>query len=275
MATQPQEDLSADELEAFGLDEAPGNDDTGGEEQTDEDLARSLGWKPEDEFTDKDKWVDAKTFLKAREENLGVAKASNKRLEQVNRDLARKLKRAEKMIEQVKGFEDRAYQRALSDLKAQQEQAVEDGDTAKFRALDKEIDELRGTAPKKETQPDDADHVREATTEWLADNKWYNEDLSKRAYADLQFDKLGGVDGYDGTIEELLEEVNRRVGQRFKDEKPKINRVGGANGMRVPPKGDPTYASLSSEEKQMAQQMVKAGIFKSTDEYAKELRKNG
>lgn len=279
MASQPQEDLSDDDLEAFGLDEQPGddagNDDDGG--SSDEELARSLGWKPKDEFTDKDKWVDFPQFLKAHDENLGLARNTNKRLTQINRDLTKKLKRADAMIEQVKGFEERAYKRALADLKAQQEQAVEDGDTAKYRALDKEIDDLRNSAPKSEAkQPKVDNDVREVFTEWLIDNQWYNSDKTKQAYADLQFEKLGGIEGYEGGADELLEEVTRRVEERFKgSEKPKINRTGGANGMRVPPKGDATYASLSPEEKQMAQQMVKAGIFKSTDEYAKELKKNG
>lgn len=264
-----------------GLEEQPELEDNANDNGSNEELARSLGWRPQDEYTGpEDKWVDAEAFLKVREENLAIARDSNKRLTQVNRDLSKKLKRTEAVLEQVKNFEERAYQRALADLKAKQEQAVEDGDTDTFRKLDKEIDKLRDTRPKAEDKAPDVD-TGEIFTEWLIDNPWYSSDNLKQQYADLQFQKLGGVEGYDGSPEELLQEVTDRVSKRFggkEEEKPapkKINPVGGANGMRQAPKANATYASLNQEEKQMAQNMVKMGIFKSVDDYAKELRKNG
>lgn len=241
------------------------------------ELAASMGWRPEEDFKGpKDKWVDADTFLANREKNLGIAKDSNKRLEQTVRDQAKKLKRAEAVIGQLKTFEDRAYQRALSELKAQQKAAVEDGDTARFDKLDKELDDLRANAPAKEDQKQV--DMQEVFTEWLIDNSWYKEDSLKQQYADLQFEKLGGVEGYDGTPDELLFEVTERVNKRFasKDAAPKkVNPVNGGNGMRVAPKGGATAASLNAEEKQMGMNMVRMGIFKSVDDYAKELRKNG
>lgn len=258
------------------LDGQPTDNDDG---LSGEELARSMGWRPQDEFKGPaDKWVDAETFLKARNENLAIAKDSNKRLEQIVRDQAKKLKARDAVIDQLKNFNENAYKRALADLKAQQEQAVEEGDSAKFKKLDKEIDELRANAPTKEEKKQADANTQELFTEWLIDNPWYNGDKTKQAYADLQFQKLGGIEGYDGSPEELLEEVTERVNKRFASKEApqkKVNPVGGANGMRVAPKGSATAASLNAEERHMGQQMVKMGIFSSLDAYAKELRNNG
>lgn len=270
-----------------GLEEQPeleandnASEETGSEGVTDEELARSLGWRPKAEYEGDKPWKDFQEFLDERENNLQFARVTNSRLRKLNRDLTRQNKRMAAAVEQVKGFEERAYQRALADLKAKQEQAVEEGDTDAFRKLDKEIDELRDARPKAEGNAPDVD-TGELFTEWLIDNPWYSSDKLKQQYADLQFQKLGGMEGYDGSPDELLAEVTERVSKRFagkEEEKPapkKINPVGGANGMRQAPKANATYASLNQEEKQMAQNMVKMGIFKSVDDYAKELRKNG
>lgn len=250
-------------------------------EPTPEEQARVFGWRPKDEFSGPDdKWVDAEAFLKAREENLGIAKQDNKRLSEVNRDLTKKLRRMETMIEQIKGFEQRAYERALNDLKAQQRAAVETGDTDAFERIDGELDELRKSAATEEKKPVQDVDTQEMFAEWLADNDWYIKDEVKRTYAEVQVNKLGPMQDYADGPEAYLQEIAERVNKRFaakeeaKTPAKKINPVAGANAMRTGQRAAKGYADLDAAGKQMAKQMVSMKIFENEEAYAKEYWKN-
>lgn len=244
--------------------------------------ARTLGWKPQDEFKgNAEDWVDADAFLAAREDNLAIAKRDSKRLSRENSELTRKLANAQKMIDTLKGFEQKAYERALNDLKAQQKQAVRDGDEEAHDRISKELDELRDsvTEAKGEKKQVDQREYRKVFGEWLADNDWYAKDEVRRTYADSVIADLGPLEDYAGTTEEWLGEIAERTAARFaKKEKaaadPKVNPVGGANGMRQPGAKGKSYTDMPADAKQMADMMVRQGIFKDKDAYAKEYWKN-
>lgn len=262
---------TGDTNEAHNQQQADGQDEAVAER---EKVARALGWRPKEEY-DKDdgKWMDADAFLEMR----AGTKKTTERLNQVIRDQGKKIKRLETMVEQVKGFKEQARKEALEELKEQMREAAATGDMEAFDKIDAKLERIRESAAKEVEKNDDATDTQEIFTEWLADNDWYVKDEAKRAYAELQVKKLGPMPDSDLTPEEYLQEITERVEKRFaaKEELKlrKPNPVGGANGMRVPANVSPTYASLNADEKRMAQEMVKAGIFKTTDEYAKELRK--
>lgn len=245
-----------------------------------EEQARTLGWKPQDEYDGKGEWVDADTFLTAREENLGIAKRDAKILKRENETLSRKLNNAQKMIDQLSKFEQNAYNRALNDLKVQQKQAVRDGDEDAHDRISKEIDELRDKAGEaKDDKPKQFDQkaYQKSFSEWLADNEWYAKDEVRRTYADSVIADLGPLEEYDGTADEWLAEIADRTNKRFiKKEKadPKVNPVAGAQGMRQPGAKGKAYADMPADAKQMADMMVRQGIFKDKDAYAKEYWKN-
>ncbi|HKR17713.1 hypothetical protein [Rhizorhapis sp.] len=245
-----------------------------------EEQARTLGWKPQDEFKgNTEEWVDADTFLAAREENLAIAKRDNRRLTRETAELNRKLGNAQKVIETLKGFEQKAYERALNDLKSQQKQAVRDGDEEAHDRISKELDELRDSISDTKAEKKQVDQVeyRKVFGEWLADNDWYAKDEVKRTYADSVIADLGPLEEYTGSTEEWLGEIAKRTSERFaKKEKaePKVNPVGGANGMRQPGAKGKSYTDMPADAKQMADMMVRQGIFKDKDAYAKEYWKN-
>lgn len=247
-----------------------------------EEEARALGWKPQEDFKGPEgEWVDADTFLKAREENLAIAKRDSKRLSRENTELNRKLANAQKMIDQLSKFEQSAYNRAMNDLKAQQKQAVRDGDEDAFERIDKELSELRDKAVEaKDDKPKAFDQraYQKAFSEWLADNEWYAKDEVRRTYADSVIADLGPLEEYDGTADEWLAEIADKTNARFaKKEKaadPKVNPVNGANGMRQPGAKGKSYSDMPADAKQMADMMVRQGIFKDKDAYAKEYWKN-
>ena len=244
-----------------------------------EEQARTLGWKPQEEYDGKGEWVDADAFLKAREDNLGIAKRDAKRLTRENETLNRKLVNAQKVIDQLSKFEQNAYNRALNDLKAQQKQAVRDGDEEAHDRISKELDELRDSASEAKPEPKQFDQkaYQKAFSEWLADNDWYAKDEVKRTYADSVIADLGPLEEYGGTADEWLAEIADRTTARFakkKEAEPKVNPVAGANGMRQPGAKGKSYSDMPADAKQMADMMVRQGIFKDKDAYAKEYWKN-
>ena len=244
-----------------------------------ESLARKLGWRPRDEY-DKDdgKWMDADAFIEMRQ---GTAKTTQ-RLNQVVREQERKIRRLEKMVEQVRGFKEQARQEALDELKEKMRAAAETGDMEAFDRVDAKLEALRkDTAAEVEAKKPVGD-MQKIYTEWLAENRWYAQgpmfDQAKFLVAEDIIAELGPMPESDLSPQEYLEEITERVAKRFPvKEEPKArkpNPVAGANGMRVQQKAVGTYAGLSQEDKHMAQQMVKAGIFASVEECAKEFAKN-
>ena len=163
----------------------------GGSEPQERDYeaeARAHGWVPKDEFKgDPTRWTDAETFVKKADEVMPLLKKQNTALKRELEDVRKQIKRAS---EHFSKSEERAYERALNDLKARQEKAVADGDVEAFRAVDKELDELRkDTAPKGKTADVNPLDVKEALIDFRDANPWYDAGGKERDYADLLAEK--------------------------------------------------------------------------------------
>lgn len=234
-----------------------------------EERARMLGWRPPGEFKgEPGNFVEAADFLQKAQENMPLLKQQNRRLDEALRDATKREKRLEKMIGELKGFEERAYQRAVAELEARHDAAVEEGDVAKSRAIRKEIDGLR-PAPKAAEQDTETDprQAKKELAEWVDRNDWYVTDTARRQYADIQAEAMGPATEWEGGQKEWLAEIEKRVGRKFADKPP--NPVNGG-GNRQPSKGaGKGYADLDAEGKKMADDMERMGVMTKA-EYAKE-----
>lgn len=241
------------------------------QEQTPEDRARIQGWRPKEEYNGpEDKWVSAEDFLKAGQERLPMLQQHNKRLSEVNRDLTKKLKQMEKVVDTLKGFEQRAYERALSDLKVRHEEAIEAGDVKAGKQVLEEIQSLKNGAEAIKAEPDDKpdlEGARQKLNDWIEASDWYMADKERTAYADMLAERMGAphehADGVDGWLAEMEEKVARK----FAPKKPSMVNGG---GNRAPAKKTGGYADLTPDEKSMAQRMEDMKIM-TRDEYAKEI----
>jgi len=270
MATAPIEAL-----------EEQGND-TADTEINYEAEARKYGWKPLDELdgkVDPARFVDAETFYKRGQEFTPILKAANKRLEREVADLKKSLARASDFFSKA---EERAYQRALADITAKQEAAVESGDLEAFRAANKDAENLR-----KEMQadtggsdaPDEADQRAEDFADWGRANKWYAENSIMQAYADAQAAKLARAKGDGGFLSrEDLDTVAERVREKFEDDYPEA--FGKAKlrqktphvdpgGARQHMRGGKTFNDLPAEARAACDKWVKQGLIKSREDYVK------
>jgi len=286
-ALAPQEDGGEEHIEAGGRDF--------------EGEARQQGWKPLEEFTgDPDKHKSAEDFVKAGEEKLSLSNARNKHLADALEAEKRRIKRLEKDFETVRGMmtsmEKRAYDRAMGDLKTQQEAAVETGDVDTFKAIGKRMETLREEAAPDEAKPKlkyEPAVIQRTYAEFLAENEWFDEGATggaKKAmtiYAGTVADEMGMVDDYDGTPQEYFKAITESVKDKFAERYPKmfgeaddeegepkpakkklsVEGVSGNRGGRAAVK---TAAHLDQAAREQGNRFVTMGVFPNLDAFAKE-----
>jgi hypothetical protein len=255
----------------------PGEGAEGGaEEAVDyEAEARKMGWTPPDEFKgDPKHFIDAETFYRRATEYMPIAKATIKTLSQKIDRMERDFKRASEHFSKA---EERAYQRALADIRAKQEAAVEAGDLDAFREAEREAEELRKAGAKQANEPEEDEEQRRAeeVADWGRANKWYATNPIMQAYADsiaarVAKTKGGFLDRSD--LDKITEKVKAKFPEEFEEDAPKPKApkrspVEGVSGAR-PTRGK-TFADLPVEAQRLCDRWVKAGIIKSRDDYVK------
>jgi hypothetical protein len=215
--------------------------------------AREMGWLPPGEFKgDPTKAVDAETFVKRGEEFIPFLKAANKRLEkqveQVTKTLA-------KFKDHHDKTEQRAYDRALKDLKAELAIATKAGDEAAVEEIADQLADLKAEATPKGEAPT---HDAEIIDAWIAENAWYKSDDVMAAAAAAIASKLESQ-GLTDTAKQLAE-VTKRIKAEFphKFENPRRREAGAveAPGAGRAARGK-TYADLPPDAKKMCDEFVR------------------
>jgi hypothetical protein len=168
--------------------------------------ARALGWKPQAEFRGPpDKWRPADQFMASAANpailanNFRVLSDRYRTLESTHRNttqqLTQKLDEATGMVgtltERFRTVEQRAYDRARRELTAERDKAITEGDVARVRQIDTEVQELdAGKPPPKPAATTTTTTAQPAATTldpevaaWSARNKWFFEDTEMQASA--------------------------------------------------------------------------------------------
>lgn len=270
-----------------------------------EERAARMGWSPEDEFRgDPKHWVDARTFVDRADNHLPIMKGTltimEKKMVAQEKEIARQTKMLQDQLDEVaavKGTlrefveysrksEERAYQRALTELKQKQRQAVAEGDTDSFDKVSGDIDELlrdhpivTGVKPpkvsddhkSKEVKPTDTWTDEEAQEEWLDANEWYFEYPNMAAYA-IRMDKKISKAEPALTHRKRLEKIRLAVEEKYpkyfkgtedeeevlpKDEGPRRRPGGVEGGGGVPVKGKRGYHDLPTDAKTACDRFVR------------------
>jgi hypothetical protein len=209
-----------------------------------------------------------------------MIKNDYEKLQRRFRDLEKKSERAER----------EGFNRAMETLAKKQRDAVETGDTEAFDAAEKERKKLEKEQAEQKAEPVDVEQRQEEFIEWRADNLWYGENKLLTDYADTAAEKMmkdkGGFLGPDD-LAALARKVKDRFGDKFpdafgvspkkdddgEDDKPRrrspVEGVSSARG-----KGGPkTAADLDARAKDVGTSLVKMGLYKDLNEYAKDLYK--
>jgi hypothetical protein len=237
-----------------------------------ETRAKEMGWVPESEFKgDKAKWVDAAIFVKRGDEFVPFLKANNRKLEADNKVLKGEITEVKQLLRDITAGqakrEKAAYEQAKSDLEAKRDDAIEKGDKAEVKKLDKEIDGLEKPQPVKEAKQE-SDPVTDA---WVKDNPWFLK--SEEEVRDYVIRRHGKNLNKGMSISDSLAEVKTETEKRFPElfDNPSRSRPsnveGGGNGRGG---GDPKgWDALPDEAKEIGRKLVKNGTYKSNGDYAK------
>ena len=230
-----------------------------------EALASETGWSPEDKWRgDPDAWVTAAEFIRKGQGMLKTTlRKQDERLEELQTTMTQ-------FKDHYSNVETKAYERAITDLKAEQRTAVEEGDTEAFDAVQGKIDDLsediaKPEAPKKQPAEDPN------FTAWASSNAWYNSDVRLTAMADeiaptvaKMFPELLNTPGF---YERITEEVKAAHPDKFSNTRRKRPAsVEGGGGGQQRKTGGNKYADLPADAKAACESFVKEGLM-TADEY--------
>ena len=231
--------------------------------------ARHHGWTPKEDFKgDPNKWVDAETFARRADEVMPFLQKQNKALKRDIDELKRTMKQANEFYSKA---EERAYNRALAEVQAKHDEAVETGDVgaarkamAEMRNLDKEFEAKPAETPAE----DDSDARRAELAEWVEATGWYGTDEQRTKYADMQADLMGPADKWDGGQKAWLSELTKRTERKFADPKPSATNAGGA---RPTSRGSAkSYNDLPADAKRLCDRFVKSIPGFTKEQYVKD-----
>lgn len=213
-----------------------------------EERARRMGHVSKEEFRgNSDNWVDAETFVRMAEESLPHLKGTLKTME---RKMAQQEETLRKQTEEITGVresltefvvfsrdaEQRAYDKAVRDLKAQQSKAKEDGDLPAFADATERLDSLiadhpavtgkakvdqPGAAPATAPKTPDEEYRQwmaaepAAFDEWKGENTWFTEEPEMFAYAQQMDQFLQTKHGFGIKRSERLKKLSELVKKKF------------------------------------------------------------
>jgi hypothetical protein len=244
-----------------------------------ESRARRLGWVPKEDFKgDPDKHRSAEEFLERGESLLPLLKRDNDRLHESMSRLEKKLAEQEKTFGQFAEFatkaEERAYNRAKTELEAKRDAAIATADIDGARQAQGQIDALnKEVTPKVETKTDSqADPSIQA---WISENEWFNKSPSLRAYSVEIFGDLEKQ--FPGKSKsELLAETKQKTMDRFPDKfgiNPKRDDAGAVStpgGVAQPRrKAGRSYDDLPAEAKKACDKFVRTIPKYTREDYCK------
>lgn len=247
-----------------------------------EERARQMGWLPKEEFRgNPENWVEAGKYVERAETSLPFLKGTMHKLEETVRSQKFLLeKQAEEMgglrqdmtefVEFSRGAEERAYQKALKDLRVEQASAKAKGDLDAFADATEKIDSLINEHPavtgkerekgKEPVQPQgpQTEYTKwfkpEVLEQWKGEHTWFETEPDMAIYADQAGRFLLGKDGFNKPHDEHLKEVAKLVKKKFPEyfgntAQKKGSPVEGDTGGSPSSNGKKTYADLPPDAK--------------------------
>lgn len=272
-------------------------DDQGGIDPAVEKEARSMGWRPLEEFKgDKEKWVDADEFVERGRHVLPIVLENNKRLQ---RDLStrdRKIDTLQSKLDDALAAIDkldkhyteankRAVENAKRQLKEELRQAREDNDLDKEFEIQDRINDLNNAtqdtpASKKPTTPAaKAESSNAEFAEWVKDNDWFDVDKKKtkevvRIAEDLREEgnELTGREFFDECVRVWEEQHDEQESDTKR--KPRATSKVESPNVRTPRTGGKSWADLPKDAQEAcladADNLVGEGRrFKTLDDWKK------
>lgn len=222
-----------------------------------EQKALEMGWRPREEFEgDEESFIDAKEFVNRQPLFERIAQSS------------KQVKRLEATVEALKTHyskvKETEYRRALNDLKAQQDKAVEEGDLNTYHALNQKREELEEEkqALAAEIEPAPEQQVHPELQQWMSQNPWYESQPHMRVFAEEVGAKFAGaVRARQMTPAQVLKEIEKAVRAEFptKFRNPNKDKPSAVEGGSVKGTRSAKDIELTDQEKQIMNTLVRGG----------------
>lgn len=217
-----------------------------------EQLAKSDGWKPKEEYLanggEESKWVPHDEFNRRKELFDAIHKANQraKRAEETANALAAHHAKVEQL----------AYERAKKELLEAKKEAARENNLAAIVDIDEQLDSLKKPEPA-------IPKVAPELEDFASRNKWYAEDEDMQAYANGVGAKLER-ENPDMPVTEVLRLVEERTKKAFPHKFGKPNTVATVTSSRTGPNTSATgskrnisYNDLDDEAKTIYNKLVK------------------
>lgn len=229
--------------------------------------AMNHGWRPKEDFDANEanagkKWRTAEEFMD-RKSLFDKIDSQHREIKDLKRGLTG-------LAEHNAKIEKSAYDRALSDLRAERKIALEEGNLVRAEEIRDQIDDIKDQKEAVQVQPVVTDLPPEVL-QWREQNSWYERDLTLTSFADGLGQRLirRGM-----APAEVMAEVTRQVRENFpekfrnpnKDNAPKMEA-----GTRRTPKQD--SFRLNPEEERVMRTLIRAGAPIKEDEYIAQIKK--
>ena len=249
-------------------------------EPTTEDMARAIGWRPKEEWKGHpDKWLSAEEYLEKGNTLLPIMKADREKLFKKVNELEGKLNAwNDHHTKDRKRVAERAYKKALTDLKAQQLQAVEEGDRDAYLKLEDQREEIEKDYKEGTEEPaaepeakDGGDKPKTAENEhpefqaWRDNNRWYDDKPLLKAYADANIERIAQQTGlapgpklWDAVKADVARYDPTAFSNPRRTEPSSVE--GGDNTNVTGPSGKKTLADVPHDIRAEHDRMVRAGM---------------
>lgn len=234
-----------------------------------EEQARQQGWRPQEEYNgDPEKWKPAEEFLAVGNKIAAVQSERNDKLLRELTTLKNDIASFKEVhTKEMRAAREDAYNRAVSELRVKQREAVENGDIDEFDKIEKEINETPKPVVEREAPKPNKDYI-----DWAAKNPWYGSDNELTEMADIVGEKLRG--NYSD-MTKFYNAVTDRVKKMYPDKfdiKEPVQDVeqssGGGGGPKQ--KSKHSYKSLPDDAKAACDKYIAMGLYKNKEDYVKE-----
>jgi len=276
MATQPDQPAEGVEVEEPQTltppepttPDIPDDDDEPPPPDPVADLARTMGWRPKEQFKgDPNLWKPADQYIKAGAE--------------IQRGLSRDLKDLRGTVDNMTRTQAAILEQTLAEqrdkLVARYNRAVEDGDAQTSFQVGRAIDNLNGQAQALQQQPGPqiAPPPPEAVN-WVERNPWFNKDPLARDLALNVAERYANAgESADVQLAAAEREVRKLYPHLFGASSkgpPGVSQPGGRGGAGG--KRGSTYADLPQAAKDVAKDMADRGLIPNREAYAIQYWKN-
>ena len=231
-----------------------------------EQKAVEQGWRPKEEFSgDPEAFIDAAEFVR-RGELFSKIEHQSKELKQVRAALEA-LKQHNSKIKEIE------YNRALKTLDEARKQALVEGETERFFALEEKIEEVKAEKAEYDTNLNtvntDVPEAPEEFTNWVNQNSWYEKDKAMRAYADRLGTELAQEGYRPAQVLQMVEkEIKKEFAHKFQNQKtarPQAVEGSARTGTRT------ESFALSEDERSIMRKFVQSGVM-TEKEYIAQLK---